>query len=405
MRGETILCFGTEGWDSLWRSTQQYMSRMAVENRVLYFEPGRRPDRSVWSEMLHNLPNFIVLRPKQVHNNLILIPTPSQLPIARQRLPASVLKITAPLVGKCNSRIVIRHVRRAMRVLNVRTPILWLLSPGQVKLLGKFGEKLACYFNYDEFANFVENSRIKESVRRLDNQLSRQADVVFATSRSQWERRKAINPNTYFIPNGVDFELFNRALIPGLPLPADMANIPHPIVGYAGLVGSQLDLELLRRVAAAYPHCSLVFVGPDEIPKSQAERELRARPNAYFLGRKDRSELPNYLQVFDVALIPYALRGFVLTAYPLKLHEYLAAGRAIVATAMPELRPFGEVVRIAETTEEFVHQVGQALNDRSPQSIERRIAVAREHTWDQRFTEICCHLQNHLCAAAERGDL
>lgn len=398
MHGETILCIAPRVWHSLWRDAQPIMWRIAEQNRVLYFEPGRNPDRPHSAEMWRNWPNFFALRAQALHENLILIPTPSCLPVMRQHLPRSVLRVTTPWVAKINARILIRHVRWAMKVYSVEAPILWLYWPYHADLVGKFGEKLACYFNYDEFPDFVQNQRVKELLRQLDNQLSSQVDVVFATSRAQWKRRKAVNPNTYFIPNGVDFDLFNRALAPNRPLPPDIAAVPRPIIGYAGWLGYQIDAELLRRVADAYSDCSVVLVGPDELPNAADRKRLQTRPNVFFLGRKERHELPDYLQAFDAALIPYSLNGHVLSIYPLKLHEYLAAGRAIVAVAMPELQPYSHVVRIAETHDEFINQIGQALHDHAPQAIEARVAVARENTWDQRAAEIYRVLEHHLAA-------
>lgn len=396
MEGETILCIATRVWHSLWRSTQQYMSRFATQNRVLYFEPGRNPDRSLGTELRRNWPNFFSLRAKKLHENLILIETPSSLPAARRYLPRSVLKVTTPFVVKVNARILIRQVRWAMKELDVKDPILWLYSPNQIDLIGKFNEKRTCYFNYDEFPDFAGSKGIKELIRQSDNRLSNLVDVVFASSRAQWERRRPINPNTYFIPNAVDFELFNRALKPNLPLPADIINIPHPIIGFAGWLGYQIDLELLKRVGEAYPSCSLVLVGPDRLSDVPGRQRLRALPNVFFLGQKERDELPNYLRVFNVALIPWLVVGHARSAYPLKLHEYLAAGRAIVATALPELRPFSHVVRIAETHEEFIQQIGEALHDNTPQSIETRTAIAKENTWDQRVSLIYRILHNHM---------
>ena len=404
MQRETILCIATADWNSLWRPIHQIMSRFVPQKRVIYFDPGRNPERSVMSEMLDNLPNYWTLRPKVVRENLIVIPTPSSLPHARRFLPRSVLRVTMPMVIKFNSRILIRHILRTMEALNIRSPILWLYSPYQIDLIGEFGEKLTCYHNYDEFANFTQNSRIRELIRHLDDELCRRVDVVFATSRSQWEHRRAFNPSTYCTPNGVDFDLFNKALNPETPIPSDIAGLKKPIIGFVGWLGFQMDLDLLLGIAEAYSDCSLVLVGPDAMPENAKHRHLRAMPNVHFLGQKAVGTLPGYLKAIDVALIPYLLEGYTLTAYPLKLHEYLAAGRAIVSTALPELRPFGHVVRIAETHAEFVSQIGEALQDYSPQAIDARVAVARENTWDNRIAEMCRILQP-LLSDGERPEL
>ena len=165
MRGETILCIAPRLWHSLWRDTQPIMWRVAKQNRVLYFEPSRKSNRPYLAEMWRNWPNFVTLRAQALHENLIVIPTPSNLPVARRHLPRSVLQVTTPWVAKINARILIRHVRWAMKAYSVEAPILWLYSPFHVDLVGKFEEKLVCYYNYDEFPDFVHNRRIKELLR------------------------------------------------------------------------------------------------------------------------------------------------------------------------------------------------------------------------------------------------
>jgi glycosyltransferase involved in cell wall biosynthesis len=402
MQNETIICIAPRDWHGLWKEAQAVMSRIALHNRVLYFDPGRDSQASPVGEMLGNLPNFFSLRTQQVQENLTVIPSPSVLPYARTHLPHSLLQDIVPAVTRFNAEVLIRHVRKAMQSLGVVSPILWLYSPYHASLIGKFGEKLTCYMNYDEFANYLTNARIKELVRQYDDQLTNMVDVVFATSRAQCKVREAINPHTYFIPNAVDFDLFNRALMPDLPTPADIAGLRRPIIGYAGRMARQIDIELLHRVAKTYPDCSLVLIGPDELPSCPDEQALRAAPNVFFLGWKNPSELPNYLRVFDVALIPYRLEGHVLSGYPTKLHEYLAAGRSVVATAMPELFPYRAVLHIAENNDDFVVKVGEAMRGNALQAVEARVAVARQNTWDSRVEDIYRSLEPFLAGAIAR---
>ena len=388
MRGQDIICIAPRRWDGLWKETQAIMSRLAVHNRVLYFEPGRDPERGVLAEMRRNGPNLYRLSPRTVRENLVVIPSPPVLPHGRQHLPSAVLRATMPPVMAINARLLIRHVRRAMRALSVTAPILWLTDPYQLPLVGGLGEQLACYFNFDEFADMRQNRRLSGLLRRLDDELTRRADVVFATSRAQWERRKRVNPRTHLVPNGVDFDLFHRAATEALAVPPDLAGVSHPILGFVGWLTGHIDVALLDRVAESYSHASLVLVGPGELRAGEDLDALRSRPNVVFLGRKDHSDVPVYLRAFDVALMPYTLAGHVRSAHPAKLHEYLAAGKAVVATALPELRPYENVMWLARSGDEFVEMIGRALADRSSGAIEARVAVARENTWDQRIDEI-----------------
>src|SRR5215208_1629370 len=296
MRNETILCIAPRDWHGLWKDTQSIMSRIAAQNRVIYFDPSHDGQESWLHDTIDNLPNFFRLCAEDVQKNLTVIPTPPSLPHARRHLPRSVLRVTLPFSVNTNIWILSQHIRRAIDALQIEHPILWLYSPYQAGLVGRFGEKLSCYFNYDEFADFVANWRIKDQIQKYEAEICSRVDVVFATSRAQCQVRSAYNPCTHWIPNAVDFELFNRALLPGLPVPDDIIRIPRPIIGYAGRLASQVDAKLLNRVASAYPQCSLVLVGPDELPSIQAVQSLRALPNVFFLGWKQPSDLPSYLQ-------------------------------------------------------------------------------------------------------------
>jgi hypothetical protein len=402
VKGETILCIATTRWHSLWRNSQQIMSRIATQNCVLYFEPGRNPDRPLRSEMVGNLPNFARLRAETVRENLTVIPMPTTLPYGRQHLPRVALRYWTPLVAKLNARVLSLQIRRAIRQFNVRAPILWLFEPRDIDLIGQFDEKLVVYYNYDELSEFKQNARMKDLLRAYDNRLCQKADVTFCTSHGQWERRRQINANTYLSPNAVNFELFNRALDPATPIPPDAANLRHPIIGFAGWLGYQFDADLVLHVARQFPDCTVLLVGPDNLSESEVRRQLHAQPNVVFVGQKKLDELPSYLKVFDAALIPYELRGHTVTAYPLNLHEYLAGGRSVVSTAMPEMRVFNHIIRVAESYDQYVQYVREALTDHSPEAVQARVALARQNTWDQRIVEIYAAMERVMVAKGER---
>ena len=289
-----------------------------------------------------------------------------------------------------------------MREFNVKSPILWLYEPRQVGLAGMFGEKLVCYYNYDEMSGFAGNERISELLRRYDEHMCLRADVYLLHLAWAMGEATQAQPQHLLHPQRGGLRAVQPRARPGHSVATDIAGIKKPIIGYAGWLGYQIDPALLVRVANAYPHCSLVLVGPDSLPPSDASEQLHNMPNVQFLGQKELNHLPGYLKAFDVALIPYKVGGHVLTVYPLKLHEYLASGRAIVATAMPELRAFSDTVRIAEEDDHFIAQIGQALEDNSPQAVAARVAVARENTWDRRVLDIYKSLEERLLPAQER---
>jgi glycosyltransferase involved in cell wall biosynthesis len=389
MENETILCLSTRQWHSLWRNTQQIMWRLAQTNHVIFVEPQRDPDASYGASLRRNSRYFGRLALENITPSLTVVRTPPGLPYARQNLPGRLLRLSVPLVASVNNALLAWHLRRVLRALRVEQPILWLYEPRMGGLVGRLGEKLACYFNYDELADFAPNARIRDLLQAYDDRLCRQVDVVFASSTGQSQRRQRLNPNTHFVPNAVDYPHFSQALDPATPTAPELASLGRPILGFVGWLGHQLDVPLLDRVAAAYPNCALVLVGPDALEKTAAYQALRARPNVLFVGRQPLETLPSYLKAFNVALLPYNVKsGHTHAIYPLKLHEYLAAGCSVLAADMPELKPFAPVIRIARDDDEFVQLVPQALADNAPERKQARTNVARQHTWEQRVGTI-----------------
>jgi hypothetical protein len=396
MQGQTILCLSTRLWHSLWRNTQQIMSRLAETNRVIFVEPQRNPDLSYLADVRRSVHRLARLEVERIHDDLLIVSTPPALPYARQKLPRPVLTASLPIVAGINNALLAWHIRRVMRRLDVRQPVLWLYEPRQAGLVGRFGEKLTCYFVYDELADFPPNRRIRGLLRRYDEAMCRRADVVLASSQGQYQRRVAINPNTYCVPNGVDHALFSRALDAQTPLAPDMARLRRPVVGFVGWLGHQLDVTLLARVAETYPEYQLVLVGPDALERDEAYARLCARPNVHFTGGRPLDALPSYLKGFDVALLPYRMDSHAYAIYPLKLHEYLAAGCSVLATSMPELQPFADHVRIARDADEFLALLPQALADNGPSRRAQRSDLARLHTWDSRVALVHQALDRHL---------
>ena len=389
MENETILCLSTRQWHSLWRNTQQIMWRLSQTNHVIFVEPQRDPDLSYGASLRRGSRYFGALSMEQVTPSLTLVRTPPGLPYARQKLPGSLLRMSVPLVANVNNALLGWHLRRVLRALNVTQPILWLYEPRMGGLVGRLGEKLTCYFNYDELADFAPNARIRDVLQAYDDQLCRKVDVVFASSSSQSQRRQVFNGNTHFVPNAVDYPLFSQALDPATPPAPELAQLKRPILGFVGWLGHQLDVSLLRRIAETYPDYALVLVGPDALEKNADYHALRARPNVLFAGRQPLESLPSFLKLFDVALLPYNVkRGHTHAIYPLKLHEYLAAGCSVLAADMSELKPFAPVIRIAPDPDAFVQLVPAALADNAPDRRQARTNVARQHTWEQRVATI-----------------
>lgn len=402
LKGETILCFSPTSWYSLWRNRQQIMSRLARQNHVIFVEPQRDYQFTFYENLRRNGQNLLRPATRRVTDGLTVVSVPPAIPFGLPLFGTRLARLVMPWVASANNAILVRSVKKALVGLGVKKPILWLCSPFQLGLLGKFGEKLSCYHVHDEISEYPFNRGVGNVIRRFDEGLSRKVDVVFASSQSQARRREPLNKKTFFVPNGVDFKLFSRALHPGTPIPEDIARIPRPVVGFVGFISFHIDLALLDYLADLHPNWSVVLIGPTDLEPSEVLAKLRKRLNVYFLGRRELDVLPGYLKGLDVALLPYDTTTHMMHAYPLKLNEYLAAGKAVVASPISDLGAFRDVVCVARTPRDFANGVEAALRHGSGNgSISKRLAIAEGNDWDQRVEQVSELISERLRAARE----
>ena len=214
-----------------------------------------------------------------------------------------------------------------------------------------------------------------------ETRLLASADQVIVHSSRLHQTKGGFNPRTALIPNGVDYRAFSAKL----EEPVDLAAVPHPRVGYIGVIKKQLDLALLVRLARARPGWSFVLVGPvgNVTGKEQVVSELQAMPNVYLLGGKPVDRLAAYTQHVDVCLMCYEVNDYTNYIYPLKLHEYLAAGRPTVYHHHVGARACGcrhaRAVRRGMAARDHPGARGRGLG---PAETERRRERARHFDWD-----------------------
>jgi len=428
IEGESILCFAPEKWQHIWRNRHQIMSRLAAHNKVLFVEP-RPYFKSVWRDWRAGKIGWADLRAPlvtQVNVGATLCGCP------QGKLWVYHSPVYAPISGRFPLSALFRWLRETqmksvMRRLGFRAPILWLYRPNMADLLGRFGEKLVIYHIVDEYAAYeaefaeVYGESRRASVERSERTLLQAADLVIVTSASLLERKRAYNANTHWVPNGVDYEAFasERDLEP----PADVAALPKPIIGYVGAINEKLDYDLLRRVAETFPFGSLILVGPVDLRLDFAGlRKLEELPNVHLLGAKPVAEVACYMRACQVCLMPYKLNEWTAHINPLKLYEYLAAGKPVVSTAIPAVRGLdaglvyvaAEHGRTTPASEAFCQYVRQALAEHderlSVASVganlvfaKRRQEFASHNTWDERVEKLSVLIASTLSGPRHVG--
>lgn len=224
---------------------------------------------------------------------------------------------------------------------------------------------------------------------RLERELVKHADLVICTSRALTRKYSGVGRRVEYLPNAVDFELFKTAFTEQLPMPALLEKFAGSrIIGFTGSVDYRTDFGLVRRAAEKFPGVIFLFIGP-VITVEHKRYELEKLPNVVFSSARPISELPAFLQHMDVLIIPYKKNALTNAIYPLKINEYLSAGKPVVATAFSEdISFFSDLIYLADTDEHFLEAIGKALEENDETLRHRRFERAASNSWKHRADQL-----------------
>jgi uncharacterized SAM-binding protein YcdF (DUF218 family)/glycosyltransferase involved in cell wall biosynthesis len=372
-----VICLSSIDWDFIWQGHQEIMSRLAASgHRVLFVEnTGVRPLR--WSDLprlkqrLRNwrrgTNGFREERPN------LFVQSPLVLPFPYSRL-----------ARRINRWMLTRSITRWMAAVGAVRPIVWTFLPTPLArdVISSLDPALTIYYCIDDLASSSHEAR---KIASSEEALFRSADLVFTTSEKLRARAARTSQHVHLFPFAVNLKTFEKVRDNVAPLPADMAELKHPIVGYVGGLHQWVDQDLLAEVAERMPEVTFALVGPLQVDVSRLQRVGNIR----LFGQRAHAELPTYVKAFDVGLVPYRITEYTSNVYPTKLNEYLIMGIPVVATDLFEIRRFnhehGELIQVAASAEAFVSAVRAAIPHASSRVVERRIEVARSNSWERRL--------------------
>lgn len=374
-----VIALVPDHWGPYWQLRHQLLSRVAR-----YFHV-------VWADLP---PTW--RHPLQSSRGRDSTPRPAALQV--YTAPWFLPRIGRPgFLKKWTERARLHACRDMLLAQGCRRIVLYVWRPEFDDALDQIPHDLACYHIDDEYPY----SSVERPIDPQQADLIRRVDHVFIHSLAMMRKKGALNPNSELLPNGVDY----RRYATPVPEPADLAQVPHPRIGYTGNLKRMINWELLLQLGAKHRDWSFIFVGPRSRHAGLDEQLalLQQYPNMYFLGPKSVDSLPAYPQHFDVAIMPYCVDAYTNYIYPLKLHEYLASGRPVVGSAISTLQSFRDVVLIADTVDQWSNALISALTA-SQNTDEARLTrqlVARAHDWEILTQKVVGSLMKRLGGETE----
>lgn len=387
MKDQDILCLSTIDWDFNWQGHQEIMATFAKNgNRVLYIEnmgvrvPTLKDFPRLWKRILNWKKGIRGIR--KVRENLYVF-SPLILPFPFSRIATRI-----------NRWLMLSQLKGWLKAMSFDHPILWSFLPTgmAVDLIEHLDKRLVVYYCVADFTKLVAHP---QKVRRTEEKLLKQCDIVFAQGEGLKRACERYHTPAHVFPFGVNSEVFLETERTS-HIPQELTFLKRPIVGYCGGLHRHVDYGLVRSLAVKHPEWSLVFVGPVQTDIST----IQDLENVFLLGEKSHSELPSYIRQFDVCLVPYLLSDYTSTVYPTKMNEYLILGKPVISTDLPEIRNFNarfqDIVKIGHNHEEFERFVLSSMDDDNGEKRNFRQEVALEQGWEKRIEEMSVILQAEL---------
>lgn len=296
--------------------------------------------------------------------------------------PAVIPFFGSRMARAVNRRLLALQIGKLAKRGGLTRPILWIAIPTAADMIGEFDEQLVIYQVSDKYdANLMDHATDLGTITKLHERAIDRADLIFYSGQKLLAEADRARERSFLLEQAVDFEHWSQVGTGKLPIADAVARIPRPRLGYFGAIEPWLvDQELIKRALRERPDWQWIFIGN----KSRGV-EIEALPNTHFLPPVPYPELPRYAAGFDVCVLPWdTAHSFTSYGSAIKVREYLATGKPVVISPLPEYESMSEVLRIARSHDDWFRLVAEALNENDPTAAAKRQAAVVGGTWDAR---------------------
>lgn len=376
LHGASIICFGGEDW---WyhhpHSKNHLMRRFArAGNKVIFVNSismGLAPMKSgeVLPRIKRKLKSYAKLA--RITEEGITVVSPAVVPFFGSRAATAT-----------NRRLLTVQISTLAKRRGMERPILWIAIPTAVEVIGRLNEQLVIYHVSDKYdANTMDHATDPALIRKMHERAIEAADLVFYSSRKLFAEVTQGLEKSHLLEQAVDFDHWSPVSSGKVAVAESIDRIPHPRIGYFGAIEPWLvDQELIKQASRERPSWNWIFIGN----KSRG-LEIEELPNVHFLPPVSYQELPHYAAGFDVCVLPWNTEvPFTSYGSAIKVREYLASGKPVVISPLPEYESMSEVLRIGRSREQFLELVEDALNEKDDARVKARQDAVRDGTWDAR---------------------
>ncbi len=293
-----------------------------------------------------------------------------------------------------NRKLLALQIGRLARRGGLTRPILWIAIPTAADMTGQFNERLVIYQVSDKYdANLMDHATDLGTIRTLHERAIDNADLVFYSGQKLLAEADRGRKKSFLLEQAVDFDHWSQVGAGRLEIAEAVARIPRPRLGYFGAIEPWLvDQELITRAARERPDWQWIFIGN----KSRGV-EIEALPNTHFLPPVPYQELPLYAAGFDVCVLPWdTAHSFTSYGSAIKVREYLATGKPVVISPLPEYEAMCDVLRIARSHDDWFRLVGEALQENDPTQARARQVAVSGGTWDARAEWVSSLIESTL---------